>query len=1670
MDNAQGKKIYYGIVLDNAQLRQDAEQSKNIFRGIGDASTASASRIDSAYKSVSGTLMKLGAAVSAVELAKGIYNFADRFERSMAEVTTISETVTNDLGKFKQEIIEMSTEIPVPADEAAKALYQIVSAGHDGAAGLEVLRVSAKAAVGGVTETVTAADAITSILNAYKKGAGEAENISDQLFTTVRLGKTTMGELGHSISQAIPIAASFGIESEQVLAAIATLTKSGTPTAQAVTQVRAAVKAASEQLGDGYFKTHTFQQGLQEIAKKAGGSEAKLRALVPEIEAMNGILGLTGINAKTAASDLEELMNSAGATEAAFQKMASETSSQLTILKNNVLAEFSELGESMVENVGKVAAALNEAFDTGKIDEMLSVLGTLIAMYGTYKATLIATAAIRESVETVKHTEEAAELYKLLAAEQQAQISKKGLAKTSAEYYAMVKAETAASVQAAQSALTKARADVTASNQAVAARRAEYIAAKQLEAQRLTELTAISTTGTAKQTEAAQRKLAAAETQRESAAIAFQSATRDFNTKKTAVETAARTANTTATAVNTAAQTANATATGFLTVAKTRLAAVAARLNAVIMANPYALAAAAAVAFGYGLYKLITYQTEAEKAQKRFNEATEEFEKSSTSEIAVLNIMFSRLNKAKEGTDEYRAAKEAIQKKYGDYLSKMGDEVRLLKDTTLAQKELTTAILETARARAQEKFIQQESDAASEKQVAALRQIREKLIKEKGENVGEAIYGQIKSMLVAYQNDPQDRDGKKYTEYVKLLRENGLGDDIGYGRLFTSAYGEYVNSVQRLLKAQQDADAYFGAPQSNEEDQTTFDATTTSLQQLMTRLPKVREELAALKNAEKPDAAAIAAKEQEIKQIKDQTEARERELSVIKDVKAQIEALQKQQLDYGKDDEEYKSLEARIKYLKTKLPLTDGQIGKTVSRQSKYDEQIRQEAIQRQRAEEDLEFSVQQARIDAMKDGIDKVLAQNELNHKRELSDIERQKQDLLKAIQDQERTIWEAKNPDWEKKGLKFTPKTTELPQDVTELFMAMTTASNAKSVKTNQQALDDMLADFLTYEQSRTKITEEYEKKRKALYEADGKTLKKGVTQGNVDELNRNETEALTAVDEQFAQREETYQAWMNAIGNMTLRQLQQILQQAEQELEALEKSGTADDKQLSVARSKVTAARKKVKQANAENEVSPGKRSIKEWEDLYKTLQEAEREFESIGDAVGGAAGEIIGTAGTVLTSTLSMINGIVTLTTASTTGMQTAALASATAIQTVEKASVILTIISAALSIATAIIGLFNNDEKYQEEIEKLQGRIDQLQWELDNADVVRLQNNTENALGRVKRIYNETAQEVLSLHATTNRYASMMYQFFGQAIYKSEILRKSTEKLAVEYANIKYSADKALGSAKYDEAKDKLRNIAEQQLLIQEQIKKEDAKKKTDHGKIVDWERQIQELGAEAVAIINDLVEDIIGGSAADIAKELGDAFIDAFQAGEDAAEAWRDKVNEVVADVIRRMLIQRFLEEPLGDVFDKYKEKWFKEGNFAGIDEIIASMGGFASDLNSVGDDFKEIWDNLPDSVKNMFTITGDATREASEKGIATASQESVDELNGRATAMQGHTYSIMESAKLLVANSSLILMHLAGIETNTKQLARLEHIESDMSSIKSTVSDMALKGLKMKK
>lgn len=681
-----------------------------------------------------------------------------------------------------------------------------------------------------------------------------------------------------------------------------------------------------------------------------------------------------------------------------------------------------------------------------------------------------------------------------------------------------------------------------------------------------------------------------------------------------------------------------------------------------------------------------------------------------------------------------------------------------------------------------------------------------------------------------------------------------------------------------------------------------------------------------------------------------------------------------------------------------------------------------------------------QAEIDAMNEGAEKKLAAIKFNYEKQIAVIEEQE------------AKWRA-------------AQAGELTKEQSD---AINAAKASAEVAANKESLDIMLEDVKTYEQRRLEIEEEFKQKRDALYEKDanGKVtdkFKSGAGQGNVDELNFQQDEALKALDEEFASREEAFEIWCNDISNMSLEKLELTLLKAQEELKKAEESGVSGTK-LAEARSKVDKAEKAVSKARAEKEANggkPDKNAIKEWEDLYGALMECEKEFERIGDAVGGVAGEVIKTAGSIAASTLSMIRGISQFAIMSTQTISETATATEIAISTVEKASVILTVISAAMSIAMAIINLFNSDKNKQEQIEALQGEIDQLQWYLDNQELVRIQEKYGEAIDLVRNKLQETYTQLINQRMALGQIRS----YFDLVKLSQDAVAQSATKIAEAYANIEYSVNKALGTKKYEEAKKQLENIARQQILINEQIELEKSKKKSDDDAIKDWEQKIEELGGQAVNLINELVEDIIGGSAQDITSDLGGAFFDAFKKGENAAEAWGEKVNDVVADVMRRMLVSKYLEEPLGDIFNRYKEKWFKNGNFAGIDAVIESMSGFASDLNKVGDDFAAIWDTLPESVRKMFTSTEEVVREASQGVTPSVTQESMDEQNGRLTTIQGHTYSIAESARIVQENSSEILRSVLAIESHTE---RLESVENNIKSVKNTLDDISMKGVKL--
>lgn len=211
------------------------------------------------------------------------------------------------------------------------------------------------------------------------------------------------------------------------------------------------------------------------------------------------------------------------------------------------------------------------------------------------------------------------------------------------------------------------------------------------------------------------------------------------------------------------------------------------------------------------------------------------------------------------------------------------------------------------------------------------------------------------------------------------------------------------------------------------------------------------------------------------------------------------------------------------------------------------------------------------------------------------------------------------------------------------------------------------------------------------------------------------------------------------------------------------------------------------------------------------------------------------------------------------------------------------------------------------------------------------------------------------------------------------------------------------------------------------------------------------------------------MDDYLGGIFGNYASDIMDAVIDAFERGTDAAEAFGDVTKKVMRNVAKDM-VQAAVLQPVIQKQSELVKQAFASGN---REEYIKALGEASRAFADVQKVAQEEYKNMADIFKkngNDLTAGSAASREASQKGIATASQDSVDELNGRMTAVQGHTFDIAENTRMLLATTNEILKGVVGIERNTGNVhTRLSVVEQHLKSVKDTVGDIALKGIKIK-
>lgn len=376
----------------SAVFEKVGDSAKSMASSIEDAAKSSegmqsfadhVKSLDSEIKTVGQAFTGLGAGITAA-VGVSVMQFAS-LESAMANVATIAGQSDAWISQMTDSIKSLSIELGESPTGLAEGLYDIIGSGIEATQAFDVLRTSAIAAKAGLTDTGTAARAVTAILNAYGKSAEEAGNVSDVLFKTVDSGVITFEELAQNLGNTIPLAAQLNVSIEELGAAYAQLTVNGVQASQAETQIAALMRATineTEALTEavreyGYesaealIQTEGMAGFLQFLIDVSGGSSAALRELLGTAEAVNAALILGANNGSDYVAMLDQMTLAAQDgqyTLQVFDTQMDTISGSLSRLRASLSVLSTDIGEAFAPfvraGIDAAASAVNYLTDT----------------------------------------------------------------------------------------------------------------------------------------------------------------------------------------------------------------------------------------------------------------------------------------------------------------------------------------------------------------------------------------------------------------------------------------------------------------------------------------------------------------------------------------------------------------------------------------------------------------------------------------------------------------------------------------------------------------------------------------------------------------------------------------------------------------------------------------------------------------------------------------------------------------------------------------------------------------------------------------------------------------------------------------------------------------------------------------------------------------------------------------------------------------------------------------------------------------------------------------------------------------------------------------------------------------------------------------------------------
>ena len=351
----------------------DSSKLKNALSSASSKLSSFGSKMQSVGKSLSTrlTLPLVAAGGAATKMAFD-------FDKSMTSIQALVGVTAEKVSEMGEAAKKMAVDTGKSSKEAAEALFFITSAGLRGKEAMDVLEMSLKAAAVGLGETKTIADLSTSAMNAYGSESLSASDATDILTAAVREGKLEASALAGAMGGVIPLASNMGVSFDQVGAAMAAMSKTGTDAATGATQltaILASLKKPSSQAVDALDAMGMSTEGVQQSLREKGLLDTLIMlqeglkqtgqdttALFPNIRALKGVLDLTGAGIEDNKKVFDALTDSMGATDKAFEKTAKSASFKMTQGFNAMKESLMEVGQVIMITVAPLIKRLGDFF------------------------------------------------------------------------------------------------------------------------------------------------------------------------------------------------------------------------------------------------------------------------------------------------------------------------------------------------------------------------------------------------------------------------------------------------------------------------------------------------------------------------------------------------------------------------------------------------------------------------------------------------------------------------------------------------------------------------------------------------------------------------------------------------------------------------------------------------------------------------------------------------------------------------------------------------------------------------------------------------------------------------------------------------------------------------------------------------------------------------------------------------------------------------------------------------------------------------------------------------------------------------------------------------------------------------------------------------------------